>query len=63
MRLHTGGVRAHVRESALKVDSGRNITCRTGESNLRQRRAGPTFYQVSYAPSYVEEVGPVNDEK
>ena len=25
-----------VRESALKVDSGRKIPCRTGESNLRQ---------------------------
>ena len=36
-----GGVRTHVRESALKVDSGRKIPCRTGESNLRQRRAGP----------------------
>ena len=34
-----GGVRTHVRESALKVDSGRKIHCRTGESNLR-RRAG-----------------------
>ena len=27
------------RESALKVDSGREIHCRTGESNLRQRCA------------------------
>ena len=36
-----GGVRTHVRESALKVDSGRKIPCRTGESNLRQRRDGP----------------------
>ena len=36
-----GGVRTHVRESALKVDCGRKIPCRTGESNLRQRRAGP----------------------
>ena len=40
-----------VRESALKVDSGRNIPCRTGESNLRQRRAGPMFYQMSYIPA------------
>ena len=39
-----------VRESALKVDSGRKIPCRTGESNLRQRRAGPTLYQLSYIP-------------
>ena len=35
------GVRTHVRESALKVDSGRKIPCRTRESNLRQRRDGP----------------------
>ena len=39
------------RESALKVDSGNEIACRTGESNLRQRRAGPTLYQLSYIPS------------
>ena len=42
-----------VRESVLKVDSGRKILCRTGESNLRQRRAGPTFYQLSYIPTGV----------
>ena len=36
-----GDVRTHVRESALKVDSRRKIPCRTGESNLRQRRDGP----------------------
>ena len=30
-----------VRESALRVDSGRKIPCRTGEPNLRRRRAGP----------------------
>ena len=30
-----------VRESALKVDSGRKIPPRTGELNLRQRRDGP----------------------
>ena len=29
-----GGVRTHVRESAQKVDSGRKIPCRTGESML-----------------------------
>ena len=39
-----------VRESALKVDSGRKIPCRTMESNLRQRRAGPVLYQLSYIP-------------
>ena len=32
-----GGVRTHVRQSALKVDSGRKIPCRTREPNLRQR--------------------------
>ena len=39
-----------VRESALKVDSGRKIPCHTGESNLRQRRAGRMLYQLSYIP-------------
>ena len=38
-----------LRESALKVDFGRRISCLTGESNLPQRRAGlPT--QLSYIP-------------
>ena len=40
-----------VRESALKADPGGNLSCRTGEWNLRQRRAGPTLYQLSYIPS------------
>ena len=40
-----------VRESALKVDSGRKIPCRTGESNLRRRSAGPVLYQLSYIPT------------
>ena len=31
-----GGCADTVRESVLKVDSGRKIPCRTGESNLRQ---------------------------
>ena len=39
-----------VRESALEVDSWRKIPRRTGESNLRQRRAAPTLYQLSYTP-------------
>ena len=43
-----GGVRTHVRESAQKVDSGRKIPCRAGESNLRQRRDGPMLYQLRY---------------
>ena len=37
-----------VRESKLKVGSARKIPCRLGESNLRQRCAGPMFYQLSY---------------
>ena len=44
------GVRTHVRESALKFDFGRKIPCRAGESNLPQRRAGSTVYQLSYIP-------------
>ena len=36
------------RESARKVDSGKKISRRTGESNLRQRRDGPKLYQLSY---------------
>ena len=37
-----------VRESALKVDSWRELPCRIGESNLCQRLAGPTHYQLNY---------------
>ena len=40
-----------LRESALKVDSGRNIPCRTWESNLYRQRAGPLLYQLSYIPT------------
>ena len=43
-----------VRESALKVDSGRKFPCRIGESNLPQRRAGPTLYQLSYIPAQIQ---------
>ena len=42
-----------VRESALKVDFGGKIPCRTGQSNLPQRRAGPMLYQMSYIPTPV----------
>ena len=45
-----GGVQTHVRESALRVDCGRKIPCRTGESNPRQRRDGPMLYPLSYIP-------------
>ena len=34
------------RESALKVNSGRKIPCRPGESNLCQRRASPMLYHL-----------------
>ena len=43
-----GGYTDTVRESALKVDSGRKIPYRTGESNLRQQRAGLMLYELSY---------------
>ena len=33
-----------LQESALKVDSGRKISRCSGESNLRQRHAGPTLF-------------------
>ena len=39
----TRGCTDTVRESALKVEPGRKIPCRTGGSNLRQRRDGPMF--------------------
>ena len=41
-----------VGDSALKFDSERKMACRTGESNLRHRRAGPTLYQLSYIPTH-----------
>ena len=50
MRLHTGGIQTHVRESAVKVDSGRKIPCHTRESNLCQWHYGPMLYQLSYIP-------------
>ena len=47
----TRGCTDTVRESALKVDSGRKIPRRTGDSNLRRRRAGPLLYQLSFIPT------------
>ena len=47
-----GGVRTHVKESAPKVGFGRKVPCRTGESNPRQQRAGPTLCQLSYIPTH-----------
>ena len=60
----TRGCADTVRESALKVDSGRKIPCRTGESNLRQRHADPTLYQLSYPrpPTLVTKFYPLNPE-
>ena len=46
-----GGGYAHVRECALKIDSGRKIPCLTGESNLRRQRASPMLYQLNYSPT------------
>ena len=46
----TRGCTDTLRESALKVESRKNISRRTGESNLRQRRVGPMLYQLSYIP-------------
>ena len=46
------GCRDTVRESALNVDPGKKIPCRTGESNLRQRRDGPMLYQLNHIPVY-----------
>ena len=50
-RDYTRGSTDTVRESALKVDSGRKIPCRTGESNLRRQRASPMLYQLIYIPT------------
>ena len=47
----TRGCTDTVRESALKIESGRKIICRTGVSNLRQRRAGQTLYQPRFIPT------------
>ena len=47
---NTQGYTNTVRESVLKVDSGKKIPCRTGESNLRRQRVGPMLYQLSYIP-------------
>ena len=40
-----------VTQSALKVDSGRKIPCRTWESNLHEPCAGPALYQLSNIPA------------
>ena len=40
-----------VRESALKVDSGRTITCCAGELYLPQWCAGLALHQLNYIPT------------
>ena len=50
MRLRKGGCTDTVRESALRAETGRKIPYRIEESNLPQRCAGPTLYQLSYIP-------------
>ena len=47
---YTQGFTDTVRESALKVDSGRKIPCCTRESNLCWERACPLLYQLNYIP-------------
>ena len=51
----TWGCTDAIRESALKIDSGRKIPCLTGESNLRQQRDGPMLYQLSYIPIFMSD--------
>ena len=51
-----GCVWTHVRQSTLKVDSGRKIPYRTMKLNPHQRRAGPMLYQLSYIPTPMSEV-------
>ena len=40
-----------IRESALKVDSGRKIPCLTGESYQCQQCASPLLSQLNYIPT------------
>ena len=47
----TWGCMDAVRESALKVDSGRKIPCCTRELILHQQHATPTLDQLSYIPT------------
>ena len=51
-----GGCTDTERESALKVDSGKKIPCRTGESNLCQRRAGPMLKPAELHPIPIRTV-------
>ena len=40
----------NIRESKLKINSGREIPCCTRELNLNWQCAGPMLYQLSYIP-------------
>lgn len=52
IRLHTGGRRDALIESALKVDPrGKTIPCCSGELNPCQWRAGQTVYRLKYTPA------------
>ena len=53
----TWGCTDTVRESALKVNSRRKFPCCTGELNLPQQCASPTFYQLSYLPTNNNRTG------
>ena len=44
----TQGCTGTIRESVLKVDSGRKITCHTIESNLHQQSASLMLHQLAY---------------
>ena len=48
-----GGVRTHIRESALKVDSERKIPCRTWEWTCVSGVAVRCSNQASYIPTHV----------
>ena len=54
IRLRTRGCTDTVRESALKVDSGRKIPRRTGESNLRQWHACQTLTNWELHPNLAD---------
>ena len=53
-----GGCMDTVRESAVTVDSGRELRCCTGESNLCQRLAGLTHCQLNYILAHLH--APIN---
>ena len=47
----TQGCTDTIRESVLKVDSGRKILCGTGESNLYLQCASLMLYHLIYIPN------------